>query len=81
MIASGSTNQSEVLIDLLDLDIQSPSSPKHEAPVSSLPFPTDLLCGAAEPQSDCVSVPSAALSLLDEEMLSLGITHAFFFLV
>uniref|UniRef100_A0AAX7W3M5 Golgi associated, gamma adaptin ear containing, ARF binding protein 3a n=1 Tax=Astatotilapia calliptera TaxID=8154 RepID=A0AAX7W3M5_ASTCA len=45
---TGSTNQSEILIDLVGLDIQSSSS---------------------------VNVPSTALSLLDEELLSLGNIH------
>ncbi|KAM6940087.1 ADP-ribosylation factor-binding protein GGA3a [Xenentodon cancila] len=72
---TGSTNQSEVLIDLLGLDIHSPSPPEQEPPASSLAFPADLLRGSAstDPQSDpqCLNVPSATRSLLDEELLLL----------
>uniref|UniRef100_A0A4W6FRT4 Golgi associated, gamma adaptin ear containing, ARF binding protein 3a n=1 Tax=Lates calcarifer TaxID=8187 RepID=A0A4W6FRT4_LATCA len=73
---TGRTNQSEILIDLVGLDIQSPSPPDQQPPAPSLSFPADLLCGsaAAEPQSQSPSAPSAALSLLDEELLSLGMS-------
>lgn len=63
LTGTGSTNQSEVLIDLVGLDIESPSPPEHQPLPPSLSFPADLLSGSA---------PSAALSLLDEELLSLG---------
>ncbi|XP_018520521.1 LOW QUALITY PROTEIN: ADP-ribosylation factor-binding protein GGA3a [Lates calcarifer] len=74
---TGRTNQSEILIDLVGLDIQSPSPPDQQPPAPSLSFPADLLCGsaAAEPQSQSPSAPSAALSLLDEELLSLGLNE------
>ncbi|XP_041838689.1 ADP-ribosylation factor-binding protein GGA3a [Melanotaenia boesemani] len=70
---TASSNQSEILIDLAGLDIQSPSQPKPK-PQSSLPLPADLLCGsgAANPQRESFGRSSAALSLLDEELLSLG---------
>lgn len=71
---TGRTNQSEILIDLVGLDIQSVSLPGQQPPTSSLSIPADLLCGSTvtDPQSHSPSVPSAALSLLDEELLSLG---------
>uniref|UniRef100_A0A7N6AMZ8 Golgi associated, gamma adaptin ear containing, ARF binding protein 3a n=1 Tax=Anabas testudineus TaxID=64144 RepID=A0A7N6AMZ8_ANATE len=68
------TNQSEILIDLVGLDIQSPSPPEQQPPPSSLPFPADLLSGSAavDPPPPRPSASSVALSLLDEELLSLG---------
>lgn len=71
---TGSTNQSEILIDLVGLDIQSPSPPEQQPPPSSLPFPADLLSGSAavDPPPPRPSASSVALSLLDEELLSLG---------
>lgn len=74
LIGTGSTNQSEILIDLVGLDIQSPSASEQQPPASSQSFPADLLCGSAatDPPSQSVNVPSTALSLLDEELLSLG---------
>ncbi|XP_060944665.1 ADP-ribosylation factor-binding protein GGA3-like [Limanda limanda] len=74
---TSSTNQSEVLIDLVGLDFNSPSPPEKQPPTSSLSFPDDLLCGsaAAEPLSPSPSAPSAALCLLDEELLSLGLNE------
>ncbi|XP_040893126.1 ADP-ribosylation factor-binding protein GGA3a isoform X2 [Toxotes jaculatrix] len=74
---TGHTNQSEILIDLVGLDVQSPSPPEQHPPSSSLSFPSDLLCGSAatDPQSPTHSAPSAALSLLDEELLSLGLNE------
>ncbi|XP_034544126.1 ADP-ribosylation factor-binding protein GGA3a [Notolabrus celidotus] len=71
---SSHTNQSEILIDLLGLDNQS-ASPPEQQPQISLYFPADVLCGpaATDPQHPCLSTPSAALSLLDEELLSLGL--------
>uniref|UniRef100_A0A8D0AZM9 Golgi associated, gamma adaptin ear containing, ARF binding protein 3a n=1 Tax=Sander lucioperca TaxID=283035 RepID=A0A8D0AZM9_SANLU len=73
-VRQGRTNQSEILIDLVGLDIQSVSLPGQQPPTSSLSIPADLLCGSTvtDPQSHSPSVPSAALSLLDEELLSLG---------
>ncbi|KAL6110200.1 gga3 [Pungitius sinensis] len=61
-VRQGRTNQSEILIDLMGLDVQGVSRP----PTSPLSLPADLLCGSA---------PSAALSLLDEELLSLGLNE------
>lgn len=74
---TGRTNQSEILIDLVGLDIQTPSPPEQQAPASSLSFPADLLCGSAvtDPQAQTLSTPSAAISLLDEELLSLGLNE------
>lgn len=70
LTGTGRRNQAEILIDLVDLDIESPSPPDQQPPPS---FPADLLSGsaaaAAAPQSQS---PSAALSLLDEELLSFG---------
>ncbi|XP_038569711.1 ADP-ribosylation factor-binding protein GGA3a isoform X3 [Micropterus salmoides] len=73
---AGYTNRSEILIDLLGLDIQSISLQEQQPPPSSRSIPADLLCGSAtDPQSPSPSTPSAALSLLDEELLSLGINE------
>uniref|UniRef100_A0A8C6MAD0 Golgi associated, gamma adaptin ear containing, ARF binding protein 3 n=1 Tax=Nothobranchius furzeri TaxID=105023 RepID=A0A8C6MAD0_NOTFU len=70
---TGSTTQSEILIDLVGLD-KSPSPPAYKPEVASVPFSGNLLCGssASGAQSESVGAPSAALSLLDEELLSLG---------
>uniref|UniRef100_A0A8C8GH51 Uncharacterized protein n=1 Tax=Oncorhynchus tshawytscha TaxID=74940 RepID=A0A8C8GH51_ONCTS len=79
------SNQSEILIDLAGLDLQSPSPPEHP-PLAQHPdlIPADLLYGSAPLQDlqacpvmedSCPSKPSAALSLLDEELLSLGTAH------
>ncbi|KAK5926491.1 hypothetical protein CgunFtcFv8_022058 [Champsocephalus gunnari] len=74
-VRQGGTNQSEILIDLLGLDTHSVSLPEQHPPTSSLSLPAYLLCGSAatDPQSPRPSAPSAALSLLDEELLSLGL--------
>nr|XP_020466667.1 ADP-ribosylation factor-binding protein GGA3 isoform X2 [Monopterus albus] len=74
---TGHTNRSEILIDLVGLDDQSPSPPDQKPPSSSLFVPTGLLCGpaATDPQSLTASRPSAALSLLDDELLSLGLSE------
>ncbi|XP_044044984.1 ADP-ribosylation factor-binding protein GGA3a isoform X2 [Siniperca chuatsi] len=70
------TNQSEILIDLVGLDIQSISLQEQHPPTSSRSIPADLLCGSAtDPQSPSPSTPSAAHSLLDEELLSLGLNE------
>ncbi|KAK6300525.1 hypothetical protein J4Q44_G00286230 [Coregonus suidteri] len=77
------SNQSEILIDLAGLDLLSPSPPEHP-PLAQHPdlIPADLLYGSAPLQDLQVfpaledpspSKPSAALSLLDKELLSLGI--------
>uniref|UniRef100_A0A8C7HXD6 Golgi associated, gamma adaptin ear containing, ARF binding protein 3a n=1 Tax=Oncorhynchus kisutch TaxID=8019 RepID=A0A8C7HXD6_ONCKI len=71
-----------ILIDLAGLDLQSPSPPEHP-PLAQHPdlIPADLLYGSAPLQDlqacpvmedSSPSKPSAALSLLDEELLSLG---------
>lgn len=72
---SGKTNKSEILIDLVGLDAKSPSQPQREPQESSLAFSGDLLCGSttADLPSKSAAAPSAALSLLDEELLSLGL--------
>ncbi|XP_059902930.1 ADP-ribosylation factor-binding protein GGA3-like [Gadus macrocephalus] len=69
--------QSEVLIDLAGLEPQGPAaatSSHLQAPPSSLSVPADLLCAAAAvapgPQG---SFTAASLTLLDEELLFLGI--------
>ncbi|KAJ4944420.1 hypothetical protein JOQ06_012964, partial [Pogonophryne albipinna] len=74
-VRQGGTNQSEILIDLVGLDTHSVSLPEQHPPTSSLSLPADLLCGSAatDLQSPRPSAPSAALSLLDEELLSLGL--------
>ncbi|XP_071396265.1 ADP-ribosylation factor-binding protein GGA3-like, partial [Centroberyx affinis] len=72
----GSTTQSEILIDLAGLDVRSPSPPDQQPPASSPSIPADLLYGSAastNPQSPSPSTPSTALSLLDGELLSLGL--------
>ncbi|KAK1886250.1 ADP-ribosylation factor-binding protein GGA3 [Dissostichus eleginoides] len=76
-VRQGGTNQSEILIDLVGLDTHSVSLPEQHPPTSSLSLPADLLCGSAatDPQSPSPSAPSAALSLLDEELLSLGLNE------
>ncbi|XP_033986227.1 ADP-ribosylation factor-binding protein GGA3a [Trematomus bernacchii] len=76
-VRQGGTNQSEILIDLVGLDTHSVSLPEQQPPMSSLSLPADLLCGSAatDPQSPSPSAPSAALSLLDEELLSLGLNE------
>lgn len=88
LTGTGRTNQSEILIDLVGLDIEGISLPKQQPPSSSLSIPADLLCGSAatDPQSPSPSAPSTALSLLDEELLSLGktqnnVVEFFFFIV
>ncbi|TNN48501.1 ADP-ribosylation factor-binding protein GGA3 [Liparis tanakae] len=72
-VRQGRTNQSEILIDLLGLDIQGVSQP----PTTSRSLPADLLFGAAasDPQPRGAAVPSAAFSLLDEELLFLGLNE------
>ncbi|KAK5865928.1 hypothetical protein PBY51_020158 [Eleginops maclovinus] len=76
-VRQGGTNQSEILIDLVGLDTHSVSPAEQHPPTSSLSLPADLLCGSAatDPQSPSPSAPSAALSLLDEELLSLGLNE------
>ncbi|XP_074521480.1 ADP-ribosylation factor-binding protein GGA3a [Halichoeres trimaculatus] len=69
---SGHTNQSEILIDLVGLDDQSISPPEQQPQISSLSIPPDVLCGS-DSQPPCPSTTSAALCLLDEELLSLGL--------
>lgn len=71
---TGSKNQSEILIDLVGLDIQNMCPPPQQPMTSSASIPADLLWGSAAPapQSHSPSAPSAAVSLLDEELLSLG---------
>uniref|UniRef100_A0A665TUC2 ADP-ribosylation factor-binding protein GGA3-like n=1 Tax=Echeneis naucrates TaxID=173247 RepID=A0A665TUC2_ECHNA len=67
---------SEILIDLVGLDVQTPSPPEQQPQASSLSFPADLLCGSATTDRPPLSLtaPSAALSLLDEELLFLVIS-------
>ncbi|KAM7394076.1 hypothetical protein PAMP_020898 [Pampus punctatissimus] len=74
---TGCTTQSEILIDLVGPDVQSPSPPGPQLPASSLSIPADLLCesAATEPQSQSPIAPSTALSLLDEQLLSLGLNE------
>ncbi|XP_029537786.1 ADP-ribosylation factor-binding protein GGA3-like isoform X2 [Oncorhynchus nerka] len=77
------SNQSEILVDLAGLDLQSPSPPEHPPLAQHADFiPADLLYGSAPLQDlqACPAMedpsprkPSAALSLLDKELLSLGL--------
>nr|XP_040042157.1 ADP-ribosylation factor-binding protein GGA3a [Gasterosteus aculeatus aculeatus] len=69
-VRQGRTNRSEVLIDLMGLAVSRP-------PTSPLSLPADLLCGSAPggPRATGPAAPSAALSLLDEELLSLGLNE------
>uniref|UniRef100_A0A8C7CJQ1 Golgi associated, gamma adaptin ear containing, ARF binding protein 3a n=1 Tax=Oncorhynchus kisutch TaxID=8019 RepID=A0A8C7CJQ1_ONCKI len=79
------SNQSEILVDLAGLDLQSPSPPEHPPLAQHVDFiPADLLYGSAPLQDlqACPAMedpsprkPSAALSLLDKELLSLGTAH------
>ncbi|KAK2816868.1 hypothetical protein Q5P01_025059 [Channa striata] len=73
----GNKKQSEILIDLVGVDVQSPSPQEQQPPASSLSFPVSLLCesAGADPQSLSPSASCAALSLLDEELLSLGLVE------
>lgn len=68
------TNQSEILIDLMGLDNQSVPQSQQQPLTSSLSIPADLLCGSAagDSQSPSLGAPSSSLSLLDEQLLSLG---------
>ncbi|XP_045073177.1 ADP-ribosylation factor-binding protein GGA3-like isoform X2 [Coregonus clupeaformis] len=77
------SNQSEILIDLAGLELLSPSPPEHP-PLAQHPdlIPADMLYGSAPLQDLQVfpaledpspTKPSAALSLLDKELLSLGL--------
>ncbi|XP_076001794.1 ADP-ribosylation factor-binding protein GGA3-like isoform X2 [Genypterus blacodes] len=63
-----STKESEILIDLMGLDLQSPSPAGQQPPKPSLSIPADLLCVSHTPDA-----PPAGLSLLDEELLYLGL--------
>lgn len=77
LTGTGSANRSEILIDLVGLDVQSPSPAEQQPPASALSLPADFLCGsaAADLQPTSPHRPSAALALLDEELLSLGNKH------
>uniref|UniRef100_A0A672FZL1 ADP-ribosylation factor-binding protein GGA3-like n=2 Tax=Salarias fasciatus TaxID=181472 RepID=A0A672FZL1_SALFA len=73
---SGPSSQSEILIDLVGVDSQTPSPPEQPLPASAPSFSDELLCGAAatDAQSQrAAAAPSAALSLLDEELLCFGL--------
>lgn len=74
---SSCTEQSEVLIDLAGLDVQS-SSPPQTSPAS---VPAALPWGPADPLVPTPNAPAAGLSLLDQDLISLGensrkISHA-----
>uniref|UniRef100_A0A8C8LXS2 Golgi associated, gamma adaptin ear containing, ARF binding protein 3a n=1 Tax=Oncorhynchus tshawytscha TaxID=74940 RepID=A0A8C8LXS2_ONCTS len=79
------SNHSEILVDLAGLDLQSPSPPEDPPLAQHADFiPADLLYGSAPLQDlqACPAMedpsprkPSAALSLLDKELLSLGTAH------
>lgn len=69
---TGCTNQTEILIDLVGPDVQSNSVPQQQLQTSSASIPADLLWGSADHPSSSHNPPSAAFSLLDEELLSLG---------
>uniref|UniRef100_A0A8C8G804 Golgi associated, gamma adaptin ear containing, ARF binding protein 3a n=1 Tax=Oncorhynchus tshawytscha TaxID=74940 RepID=A0A8C8G804_ONCTS len=74
-----------ILVDLAGLDLQSPSPPEDPPLAQHADFiPADLLYGSAPLQDlqACPAMedpsprkPSAALSLLDKELLSLGTAH------
>ncbi|XP_029992964.1 ADP-ribosylation factor-binding protein GGA3a isoform X2 [Sphaeramia orbicularis] len=76
-VTHGGTNHSEILIDLVGLDTQTTASPEQQPQTSSLVITADLMSGFAttDLQSMNPSTPSAALSLLDEELLSLGLSE------
>ncbi|TNM86204.1 hypothetical protein fugu_008475 [Takifugu bimaculatus] len=66
------SQSSDILIDLLDVDVQSFSQTQQQTPASSTSPPTDLWgLSATEPHLSGHSAPSAAPSLLDDEPLSL----------
>eukprot|EP00066_Takifugu_rubripes_P021401 XP_011610667.1 PREDICTED: ADP-ribosylation factor-binding protein GGA3-like [Takifugu rubripes] len=66
------SQSSDILIDLLDVDVQSVSQTQQQTPASSTSPPTDLWgLSATEPHLSGHSAPSAAPSLLDDEPLSL----------
>uniref|UniRef100_A0A672FUD7 ADP-ribosylation factor-binding protein GGA3-like n=1 Tax=Salarias fasciatus TaxID=181472 RepID=A0A672FUD7_SALFA len=80
---SGPSSQSEILIDLVGVDSQTPSPPEQPLPASAPSFSDELLCGAAatDAQSQrAAAAPSAALSLLDEELLCFGNVHTLAYL-
>lgn len=57
---------SEILINLVDVDVHSVSESRHQTPV-------DLWgLAATDPHPSDHGAPSTALSLMDEELLSLG---------
>uniref|UniRef100_A0A671V9T9 Golgi associated, gamma adaptin ear containing, ARF binding protein 3a n=1 Tax=Sparus aurata TaxID=8175 RepID=A0A671V9T9_SPAAU len=72
--AQRTQSSSEILIDLMGLDNQSVPQSQQQPLTSSLSIPADLLCGSAagDSQSPSLGAPSASLSLLDEQLLSLG---------
>lgn len=68
LLGANYTQGSEFLIDLVDVDIHSVSQSQHQTP-----GPTDLWgLAAPDPHPSGPNAPSAALSLLDGELLSLG---------
>ncbi|CAN9510528.1 unnamed protein product [Ophioblennius macclurei] len=73
---SGDSGQTEILIDLVGLDVQSPSPPEQPLPAPAPSFSDELLCGLAvnNVQPQLAGAPSTALSLLDEELLSFGLS-------
>lgn len=70
-----STNMSEILIDLVGLHNQSPSSLELQSQMSSLCSPAVLLSrsAATNTRSFDTKTPSATVVLLDEELLTLGL--------
>ncbi|KAJ3614931.1 hypothetical protein NHX12_018500 [Muraenolepis orangiensis] len=66
--------QSEVLIDLVGLDLQAPpaATPNNLQAPPSLSLPADLFHGTAPPATPKPEDPSTALLLLGQELLSLG---------
>ncbi|XP_075898994.1 LOW QUALITY PROTEIN: ADP-ribosylation factor-binding protein GGA3a [Nelusetta ayraudi] len=63
---SGGTDQSEVLIDLVGLDVQSNSAPQTSSASA-------LLWGPADPLAPFPKASTAGLSLLDHDLFSLGL--------
>lgn len=66
--ASSCTDQSEVLIDLVGLDVQS-ISPPQTSPAS---VPAALPWGPTDPLVPTPNTSTAGLSLLDQDLFSLG---------
>lgn len=72
-LGASCARSADILIDLLDVDVQSISQTQQQTPVSSPPPPADLRgLSATGPHLSGHSAPSAARCLLDDEPLSLS---------